>query len=347
MPSLPPSLIFTLITSSILAGTIAAFVIMVAIGRAKPDHASTHIAPQPDISALENTAPPSLAPRTNGPSDLVQTLTKTFAQLSVGIAIFDEDHHLILFNPALMDMCEVPVESLSRRPTMSLFLDQLREQDMLPEPRDYPKWKERYEVMFNESGRILEELWSLPSGLTYRVTVQSHRNGTLSLLMEDISSELSVTRNIRARVRQNESILNSFEEPLCVFSGTGHLSFCNRAFERRWMHDRKDPIEKLRDIIPIWQDSTLQNAGWDRLEQYSQQVDPRQDWSFDAETKAGRRCKISVSSVIGGGTMVRFQQTNPGRGSVENTSVGPRTAAISRLQVGRSRSIFATDGTGT
>jgi PAS domain-containing protein len=42
----------------------------------------------------------------------VQTLTKTFAQLSVGLAIFDRERRLKLFNPALVDLLGLPTDFL-------------------------------------------------------------------------------------------------------------------------------------------------------------------------------------------------------------------------------------------
>jgi PAS domain-containing protein len=40
--------------------------------------------------------------------NFVQTLTKTFATLSIGLAIFDRNRQLMLFNPALIDLTALP-----------------------------------------------------------------------------------------------------------------------------------------------------------------------------------------------------------------------------------------------
>lgn len=54
--------------------------------------------------------------------NFVQTLAKTFAQLSIGLAIFDRNGQLALFNPALIDLTELPAEFLSGRPTLFVLL---------------------------------------------------------------------------------------------------------------------------------------------------------------------------------------------------------------------------------
>ncbi|MDQ7071989.1 MAG: hypothetical protein Q9M48_14880 [Rhodobacterales bacterium] len=44
--------------------------------------------------------------------NFVQTLTKTFAHLSIGLAIFDRNRQLALFNPALIDLTALPADFL-------------------------------------------------------------------------------------------------------------------------------------------------------------------------------------------------------------------------------------------
>jgi hypothetical protein len=50
--------------------------------------------------------------------NFVQTLTKTFATLAIGLAIFDRNRQLMLFNPALIDLPALPADFLSARPNL-------------------------------------------------------------------------------------------------------------------------------------------------------------------------------------------------------------------------------------
>lgn len=338
MPPLPPHLILVLVASSILAGALAALAILIATQRAEkkelPEKRTKHQARREVEDQTTATAIGEVA--TNG-TGLIQTLTKTFAQLSVGIAIFDSDRRLVLFNPSMMDLSTLPVEVLSRRPKMTEFFDLLRAQGILPEPRNYSQWKEQFTTLGSGSSDMIEELWSLPSGLTYRITFQAFKNGNLSMLVEDISNELSATRGIRARVRQNESVLNSFDEPLCVFSGNGQLSFSNKAFRDRWGSKEFRAFSKFNDAIVKWQSHARSDRNWARLTAFSEQIEGRKTWSFDTQFDNGDDCRISVHPVSGGGTMIRFQTRDVPAHDFEKT--------YNRLQVDRSQSIFATDGT--
>src|SRR5699024_6571367 len=100
--------------------------------------------------------------------EFVQKLTKTFADLPVGLAIFDRQRNLQLFNPALIDLTGVATGFLTARPTLYAFLDRLREARMMPEPKDYPSWRNKIISLeaAAASGHHVET-WTLPGGQTY------------------------------------------------------------------------------------------------------------------------------------------------------------------------------------
>ncbi len=54
--------------------------------------------------------------------NFVQTLAKTFAHLATGLAIFDRNRQLVLFNPSLFDITELTPEFLTARPNLFSFL---------------------------------------------------------------------------------------------------------------------------------------------------------------------------------------------------------------------------------
>ena len=70
---------------------------------------------------------------------LVQTLTKTFAEMPVGLAIFDQQRRLVLFNPALTDL--ISFEFLSERPSLFEFFNRLWENRVVPEPKNSAAWR--------------------------------------------------------------------------------------------------------------------------------------------------------------------------------------------------------------
>lgn len=164
--------------------------------------------------------------------DFVQTLAKTFAQLSTSLAIFNRDRQLALFNPALVDLTGLSVSFLSPRPTIDSFFDALRENRRMPEPKNYKTWRHRMADLISaaETGQF-EETWSLETGQTYRVTGRPHPDGAIAFLLEDISTEVLLTRNFRAELEMGQSLVDTFDDALAVFSHAGVLTFSNKAYE--------------------------------------------------------------------------------------------------------------------
>lgn len=167
--------------------------------------------------------------------EFVQTLTKTFADLPIGLAIFDRDRNLQLFNPALIDLTGLATGFLTGRPTLYAFLDRLREARMVPEPKDYRSWRNQMNSLeaAASSGHHVE-VWSLPGGQTYRVTGRPHPDGAIAFLFEDITSEISLTRKFRADISLSGEVLDALEVAVAVFSAHGDLLISNRHYNEMW-----------------------------------------------------------------------------------------------------------------
>lgn len=197
----------------------------------------------------------------------VQTLTKTFADLSTGLAVFDRDHRLVLFNPAILDLTDLSAEFLSARPHMMEFFDRLRDNHMLPEPKSYSTWRGQIaEMIKSAKNGHYSESWSLPGGLTYKLTGRPHPNGAIAFLIEDITDEMTLTRQSRSQLETHQAILDAIHEAIAVIGPDGGLVICNAAFVDVFGFDPdssfartsfKDVMRACRDRFPgasIWDD---------------------------------------------------------------------------------------------
>lgn len=81
-----------------------------------------------------------------------------------------------------------------------------------------------------ETGQF-EETWSLETGQTYRVKGRPHPDGAIAFLLEDISTEVLLTRNFRAELEMGQNLVDTFDDALAVFSHAGVLTFSNKAYE--------------------------------------------------------------------------------------------------------------------
>jgi len=181
----------------------------------------------------------------------IQTLTKTFADLATGLAVFDHGQRLVLFNPAMIDLTGLPVEFLSARPGLLDFFDRLRERQVLPEPRHYATWRAQINAMIETAtGGHYAEAWTLPNGLTYRVTGRPHPDGAIAFLIEDITDEVSLTRCSRTQIEIRQAVLDTFDEAVAVIGPDGLVMLCNGA---------------CRALLGIDPDSSFAETGVDDL----------------------------------------------------------------------------------
>lgn len=246
--------------------------------------------------------------------NFVQTLAKTFAQLSIGLAIFDRDGQLALFNPALIDLTGLPADFLSGRPKLMSFFDRLRENRRMPEPKNYTSWRQQItDVITAATDGRYQETWTLESGQTYRVKGRPHPDGAIAFLIEDISAEVSLTRNFRAELELGQSLMDTFEDGLVVFSSTGVLTFCNAAYRNLWNLDPDNSFADvtISDSVQAWKSLCAPGARWATLTDFVLDYGERSSWEMPALLSTGTSLACHVSRIASGATVVRFVQAKP------------------------------------
>jgi PAS domain-containing protein len=202
--------------------------------------------------------------------NFVQTLTKTFAQLSVGLAIFDADRRLVLFNPALVDLTLLPTNFLIARPTLFSFLDRLRDNQMIPEPKDYASWRNQMVALESAAAEgNYHETWPLPNGQTFRVTGKPHPNGAIAFLLEDISDEVSLTRKFRSQIDISAAVIDNLTSAIAVFSSSGSLVLANNAYRDLWGTQSEDAISSrdFSEELQVWQSTSAPSPVWIKLQE--------------------------------------------------------------------------------
>jgi PAS domain-containing protein len=242
-------------------------------------------------------------------NEFLQTLTRTFADLPIGLAVFDRSRQLVLFNPALVDLTGLEFEFLAGRPTFQTFLDRLREARILPEPKDYAAWRQRLLDLERAaaSGQYAEN-WPIANGQTFRVTGRPHPEGAIAFLIEDITAETSLTRRFRAEIELAQSTLDAMDEAVCLFARDGTLVLSNQAFADLWRIDPRTALVTLTiaDACRHWRGETQASNVWLRLAEFISEAGPRQAWSGRVADDAGRTIECRIAPAAAGGTLVRF-----------------------------------------
>lgn len=239
----------------------------------------------------------------------VQTMTKTFAQLSIGLAIFDRNRQLALFNPALIDLTSLPPDFLSCRPGLSSFFDRLRDQHMMPEPKNYRNWRRQMNDLLEaaEDGNY-QETWSLPSGSVYSVSGRPHPDGAIAFLFEDITAEITLTRRFRAEMDLMQSILDKLADAVAVFADDGTLAFTNYAYQMLWGDTGEAGFEPdcVLDVTRVWQEHCAATPVLGEIRDFVEARDNRVEWSAEIQMRNGTPMHCTISPMQNGATIVRF-----------------------------------------
>ncbi len=239
----------------------------------------------------------------------VQTMTKTFAQLSIGLAIFDRNRQLALFNPALIDLTTLPPDFLSCRPSLSSFFDRLRDQHMMPEPKNYRSWRSQMNDLLEaaKDGNY-QETWSLPSGSVYSVSGRPHPDGAVAFLFEDITAEITLTRRFRSEMDLMQSVLDKLADAIAVFGDDGTLAFTNRAYKKLWGDTGEVGFkpDSVLDMTRTWQEQCAATPIFGEIRDFVEMRDNRTDWSSDLRLRNGTNLTCIVSPMQNGATIVRF-----------------------------------------
>jgi PAS domain-containing protein len=241
--------------------------------------------------------------------NFVQTLSKTFAQLPIGLAIFDKRRELVMFNPALVSLSTLEPYFLSNRPGLVAFLDALRDRQRMPEPKNYRNWRD--EIARLERGAAegtFQELWSLPSGQSFRVIGRPHPDGALAFMFEDITAEISLTRKFRAELDLYQSVLDDGPGALAVFSGEGRLCLANAAYGTLWGSDVSALIGvlSLTEATRGWQACARPTGLWGDIRHFAMPKSDRAGWSEEITLIEGGKLLVRVSPLSGGALAVSF-----------------------------------------
>ncbi|SFH07143.1 PAS domain-containing protein [Palleronia marisminoris] len=253
------------------------------------------------------------------------TVARTFAHLTVGLAIFDRGGRLAVFNPALGDLTTLPIDILISQPTLASFLDALRSRRMMPEPKNYASWRDRVAAVEGAAQEgTFSELWHLPGGRTFRVTGRPQPDGAYALLIEDVTSEVTLTRQFRARIDTGLAVLNALPEAVAVFDEGGALTLRNAAYDRLW---GVDETPDLPGAVAAWRGRCLPDPS---LEDLAQAIDARSGPVgpvADLPLRDGGRILVIAAPLPGSATLLRFVER-----AASGQALHPYQAELPRAQ---------------
>ena len=240
----------------------------------------------------------------------VETLTETFAHLPIGLAVFDKNRRLGLFNPALTDLVKIDAVWLAGRPSLRDFLERLRETRQMPEQKDFATWRRKLSEL-EEGARsgTYEENWQLPSGKIFRVTGRPHPQGALAFLFEDISTAIMLERRYRSELEISQATLDRDVGGRRGLRRLGHARLRQRRL-REPLGPRPDVAarraRRRRDDRLLGGTLRL-DPGLGRLAEFATAADARTSWTETIETRTGALLRMLVAPLPDASALVVFR----------------------------------------
>jgi PAS domain-containing protein len=198
-----------------------------------------------------------------------QAMARSFAALPTGIAVFDAARRLQTFNPAIPDITGLGVEFLSQRPNLMAFLDALRDQAMIPEPKDYKAWRRRMAGLERAaSAGAFREDWVLPGGRSIRLTGVPHPDGALALMFDDVSQQEDNALRLRHERDLLAEGLAGLALPVLVVAQGGRVIATSATYSAIWDQGFAafgSPMD-VRGHLRAWAAAALPSTIWPRLE---------------------------------------------------------------------------------
>lgn len=233
-------------------------------------------------------------------------MSDTFSSIQIGIAVFDKVDNLVSFNPALIEMLDILPSWLSKKPSLRDFLDRLRNEGKLPEPRDFTSWRDTITALITAARtKTYVEDWHLPNGDVIRVNAKPSARGTVTFTFENITRRIIIEREYRSEIERLVTILEQLDSAIATFDSGGNLTFANQEFDQLWgeaFSKRAGPLA-ISDMIELMHNKCQPNPNLAEIREYIMSNQQRGHWKSEVTLKNGQTRFFRVAPLLGGYTL--------------------------------------------
>jgi signal transduction histidine kinase/PAS domain-containing protein len=173
-------------------------------------------------------------------------------RMTAGTAQFEADRTLSFFNRPFAIMSQLDPDWLGEKPEFDRVIDRMRDNQRVPETRDFPVWKEERRQWFTSADEVIDEEWMLPGGDHLRVVAQPLPDGGLRLFLEDRTEQLRLASARDTLLRVRAATFDNLFEGISVFASDGRLYLWNRRFLEDWELDEQwlSTHPRVDELVP-------------------------------------------------------------------------------------------------
>ncbi|WP_240535927.1 sensor histidine kinase [Candidatus Liberibacter solanacearum] len=194
-------------------------------------------------------------------------LTHTYdilQNLTVAIAIFDQNRYLQFYNESFMALWQMDPAFLKSNPSNDEFLEFLRSANKLPEQLDWKTWKEKIFSAYKSSGDH-KDTWHLPTGQTLHVIVVTNPLGGTIWMFENLTVQVDLETRYNTLVKVQGETIDHLSEGVAVFGPDGMIKLSNPVFRSLWKveEEQVSPGTHIRNIASTCSKYYNKSDGWD------------------------------------------------------------------------------------
>ncbi len=173
-------------------------------------------------------------------------------RMTAAVAQFGVDRRLSFFNQPFAVMAHIEPEWLAEQPEFDRLIDRMRENERLPEVRDFPAWKNERRDMFTSTEEVISEDWTLATGDHWHVVAQPLPDGGLRMIFEDRTEHVRLASARDTLLRVRTATFDNLFEIISVFASDGRLYLWNCRFSHLWDLDEEWLTEHPRvdELVP-------------------------------------------------------------------------------------------------
>ena len=179
---------------------------------------------------------------------------------------------LSLCNREFIKLWSLDTNYLDKNPSLTSFLENLRDNRLLPEQADFKKFRNHINKLAILDKKSSEE-WHLPDGSTLNIIISPLYDAQKLLIIEDLTPQLKIERAFNELVKVHQMTLDHLQEGIAVFGSDGFLKLHNSAFKSIWeipedtisdTFHMVDFLDATRRILPVkknWPECKVKLSG--------------------------------------------------------------------------------------
>ena len=204
------------------------------------------------------------------------------------IVIFGSDQVMSFHNTAFASLFNLDPAWFTETRSHGEWLDRLREKNKLPTVSDYHHWKAGELSLYTDwPDEVPDEIWALQDGTTLRLARMRDPDGGISLLLSDITSNVTLQSQFNTLINVQSATLDKLHEGIAVFGPDGRLRLSNSAFSSLWQLSEEDVAEEptfdslTERCLPLYHDKVF----WSELKARATDPNPEIRLHVDGEIK--------------------------------------------------------------